>query len=130
MAPPPVPIAATVPKPPSTSTTPAGEAPVTKLKARPAGPKIAFPDAYLSELLRIVEGSEKSQVDLSAELKQRFEKITTKVAIDTKLKEVASKARAKGAKWIVNPSAWVSCLPLRFGLMNQQQANAFTTKSA
>lgn len=87
-----------------------GEPQVTKLKARPAVPKMEFPNAYLGEMLQIVDGSLKSQADLSAELRQRFEKITTKSAIEARLKIVAKKARGKGTKWVVTPEAWVSAL--------------------
>lgn len=73
-------------------------------KTRPVVPKIVFPALYLPQLVKIVQGSTKSRVDLLSELKNEFGTVTSKAAIETKLKEVASRNGVKkDSMWVVKP---------------------------
>ncbi|ORX36523.1 hypothetical protein BD324DRAFT_629227 [Kockovaella imperatae] len=73
------------------------------------GPKIAFPDHLLGDLLRLVEGSRKIRTDLISQLRERFEGFATKAAIEAKLKVVAVReGKSKDSPWKVLPEAWVS----------------------
>lgn len=88
----------------TTSTTSNGTTTSTPAKSRPAAPKIVFPALYLPQLLKIVQGSTKSRGDLLAELKNEFGTVTSKAAIEAKLKEVATRNGVKkDSKWIINP---------------------------
>ena len=71
-------------------------------------PKVAFPATHLPELLHAIEGSTKIRSDLVSELRGKFEGVATKVAIDAKLKEVATRGgKTKDSAWRVLPEAWV-----------------------
>lgn len=70
-------------------------------------PKVAFPSAHLAELLKIVDGNTKIFTDLIATLRERFDKVTTKVAIEAKIREVAIReGRTKDSAWRVKAEAW------------------------
>jgi hypothetical protein len=103
-APKPVPLAPT-PLPVSVKAT--SSETVNTIKSR-AGPKIGFPSFHLAELLGLIDGSTKNRVDLIAQLKTHFEGIATKVAIEAKFKEVATReGRKQDSRWKVGKEAWV-----------------------
>jgi len=78
-------------------------------KPRPSGPKVAFPPSHMPELLRLIEGNTKIRTDLVSQLKAHFDVVTSKAAIEAKIKEVASRqGKAKDSQWRVRPEAWVS----------------------
>lgn len=78
-------------------------------KPRPSGPKVEFPATHLLELLRLIDGDKSLQIDLIAKLKTHFQGVTTKSAIEFKLKEVAVReGRKVDSTWRVLPEAWVS----------------------
>jgi hypothetical protein len=81
-------------------------------KPRPSGPKIGFPTTHLSELYTLIHGNTKIKPDLISQLRQHFENITSKAAIEAKVKEVAFReGKAKDSQWKVKPEAWVNfCL--------------------
>ena len=76
-------------------------------KPKQSGPKVAFPESHLPELLSLIEGNKKMRPDLVSQLREKFEGITSKGAIEAKIKEVAERGRAKNATWKVFPQAWV-----------------------
>lgn len=93
---------------------PAGSSPITNghtastPKTRLTGPKIAFPNSHLPELLRLIEGNTKIRSDLISQLKAHFDTVTSKAAIEAKIKEVASRqGKSKDSQWKVRPEAWV-----------------------
>jgi hypothetical protein len=78
-------------------------------KARPSGPKVGFPATHLAELYALIHGNTKIKPDLVAQLRQQFEAITTKAAIEAKVKEVAVReGKTKDSQWKVKTEAWVS----------------------
>ena len=78
-------------------------------------PKVAFPDTHLADLLQSIEGSTKIRTDLVSQLREKFEGVASKVAIDAKLREVAVRVgKTKDSQWKVHPEAWVST-PCREG---------------
>ncbi len=88
---------------------------VNTLKARAAGPKVAFPDAHLGDLLKLIEGNTKIRTDLVSFLRDQFEKVASKGAIEAKLKEVAVReGKSKDIAWRVKPEFWTAagCLYL------------------
>jgi hypothetical protein len=66
----------------------------------------------LLELLRLIDGDKNLQIDLIKKLQMHFQGVTTKSAIEFKLKEVAVReGRKVDSAWRVLPEAWVSdCL--------------------
>ncbi|KAK4683398.1 hypothetical protein P7C73_g6875, partial [Tremellales sp. Uapishka_1] len=73
------------------------------------GPKVSFPAEHLAELLRLIEGNTKMKTDLVSQLRDHFEKVSTKAAIEAKIKEVATRqGKAKDSQWKVRPEAWVA----------------------
>ncbi len=81
-------------------------------KSRPAGPKVPFPNSHLAELLHLIEGNTKIRNDLISQLKAHFDTVTSKAAIEAKLKEVALRqGKTKDSQWRVKPEAWVRCSP-------------------
>lgn len=100
---PPAPSAAAVP-----SVAPATAADGSTVKPRPSGPKIGFPTTHLSELYSLIHGNTKIKPDLVSQLRQQFENITSKAAIEAKVKEVAFReGKTKDSQWKVKPEAWV-----------------------
>lgn len=92
---------------PSSTTTAANAS--TSTKARPSGPKIGFPSTHLCELYKLIHGNTKIKPDLVSQLRQQFENITSKAAIEAKVKEVAFReGKTKDSQWKVKPEAWVS----------------------
>lgn len=92
---------------------------VLQPKTRPA-PKVAFPASRVEELLRLIDGSPKILSDLISFLKSHFEDITTKAAIDAKIREVATReGKGKDMRWRVTREAWeaVGAKPSAHGLM-------------
>ena len=90
----------------ATSTSDGDSSSVTR--ALPKRPKVAFPTAHLPELLRLIEGNPKTRNDLVSQLKAHFDSITSKAAIEAKIREVASRqGQAKDSQWRVRPEAWV-----------------------
>jgi chromatin assembly factor 1 subunit A len=81
-------------------------------KPRPSGPKIGFPATHLAELYNLIHGNTNIKPDLVAQLRRQFdETITSKAAIEAKVKEVAIReGKTKGCQWKVKPEAWVSNL--------------------
>jgi chromatin assembly factor 1 subunit A len=82
-------------------------------KSRPAGPKIGFPTTHLAELYNLIHGNTNIKPDLISQLRKQFdETVTSKAAIEAKVKEVAFReGKTKGCQWKVKPEAWVSlCL--------------------
>ncbi|WWC96983.1 hypothetical protein V866_003860 [Kwoniella sp. B9012] len=80
----------------------------TQPKSRPA-PKVGFPEEHLAELYRLIDGSKKIKPDLISQLRERFENVTTKVAIEAKLREVAVKeGKGKESQWKVKSEAWTA----------------------
>ncbi|ORY24369.1 hypothetical protein BCR39DRAFT_546875 [Naematelia encephala] len=78
-------------------------------KARVSGPKIAFPSSHLAELLGLIDGNTKIRTDLISQLKAHFDTVTSKAAIEAKIKEVATReGKAKDSRWKVKAEAWVS----------------------
>ncbi|KAL7419567.1 hypothetical protein Q5752_005479 [Cryptotrichosporon argae] len=70
-------------------------------------PKVAFPDAHLSDLLAAIEGNPRMRTDLVSFLKEMFGKIASRAAIDAKLSEVAVReGKKEGSKWFVREEAW------------------------
>ncbi|WWC68642.1 uncharacterized protein I206_102573 [Kwoniella pini CBS 10737] len=77
-------------------------------RSRPP-PKIAFPEEHLPELYQMIEGSKKIKPDLVSQLRERFENIATKAAIEAKLKEVAVReGKTKDSQWKVKAEAWIA----------------------
>ncbi|WVQ93405.1 hypothetical protein IAU59_000475 [Kwoniella sp. CBS 9459] len=71
-------------------------------------PKIAFPSTHLEDLYKAIEGSTKIRTDLVSQLREQFESVTTKAAIEQKIKEVAVRlGKTKDSQWRVKPEAWV-----------------------
>ncbi|OCF43387.1 hypothetical protein I317_02827 [Kwoniella heveanensis CBS 569] len=71
-------------------------------------PKIAFPSSHLADLYRAIEGSTKIRTDLVSQLREQFESVTTKAAIEQKIKEVAVRlGKTKDSQWRVKPEAWI-----------------------
>lgn len=94
---------------PADSTTAGDGTPIAASKSRPAGPKIAFPTTHLNELYTLIHGNSKIQTDLVSQLRQHFESVTSKAAIEAKIKEVAFReGKTKDSKWKVKAEAWVS----------------------
>lgn len=92
----------------TTSASPGATA-VNTLKPRAAGPKVAFPDAHLGELLKLIEGNTKIRTDLVSFLRDHFEKVASKGAIEAKLKEVAVReGKSKDSAWRVKPEFWIA----------------------
>ncbi|WVR03828.1 hypothetical protein IAU60_000824 [Kwoniella sp. DSM 27419] len=93
-----------------TSKPPLSEAPANAEAAhnKPrAGPKVGFPDSHLEQLYRAIEGSTRIRTDLVSQLRELFETVTTKAAIEQKLKEVATRhGKTKDSQWKVKPEAW------------------------
>jgi hypothetical protein len=74
-----------------------------------AGPKSSFPTSHLEELLRLIDGNTKIRTDLISQLRAHFETVSTKGAIEAKVKEVAVRnGKAKDSKWEVKPEAWAA----------------------
>lgn len=72
-------------------------------------PKSTFPLAHLPELLRLIEGNDRIQSDLVSQLRAHFETVSSKGAIEVKIKEVAVReGKSKEKRWRVKPEAWVS----------------------
>ncbi|BEI85303.1 hypothetical protein CcaverHIS002_0507040 [Cutaneotrichosporon cavernicola] len=72
-------------------------------------PKVAFPQKHLPEFLRIVDGNTRILTDLISLLKIRFDKVTTKAAIEAKIREVAVReGKSKDSEWKVKPEAWTA----------------------
>lgn len=81
----------------------------TNTKSRASGPKIGFPATHLAELYNTIHGNTKIKPDLVSQLRQQFENITSKAAIEAKVKEVAFReGKTKDSQWKVKPEAWVS----------------------
>jgi chromatin assembly factor 1 subunit A len=90
------------------SVAPATAADSSTVKLRPSGPKIGFPTTHLSELYNLIHGNTKIKPDLVSQLRQQFENITSKAAIEAKVKEVAFReGKTKDSQWKVKPEAWV-----------------------
>lgn len=82
--------------------------PVTTPKVKHV-PKSTFPLAHLPELLRLIEGNDRIQSDLVSQLRAHFETVSSKGAIELKIKEVAVReGKSKEKRWRVKPEAWVS----------------------
>lgn len=82
---------------------------VNTLKARAAGPKVAFPEAHLGDLLKLIEGNTKIRTDLVSFLRDQFEKVASKGAIEARLKEVAVReGKSKDSAWRVKPEFWTA----------------------
>jgi hypothetical protein len=80
-----------------------------KIAAKGRNPKVAFPQKHLPEFLRIVDGNTRILSDLISHLKIRFDKVTTKAAIEAKIREVAVReGKSKDSEWKVKPEAWSS----------------------
>jgi hypothetical protein len=79
------------------------------LKSRPSGPKIGFPPKLIPELFKLIHGNTNIKPDLVAQLRREFdESITSKAAIEAKVKEVAVReGRTKDSQWKVRQDAWV-----------------------
>lgn len=79
-------------------------------KSRPSGPKIGFPATHLAELYNLIHGNTNIKPDLISQLRKQFdETVTSKAAIEAKVKEVAVReGKTKGCQWKVKPEAWVS----------------------
>lgn len=76
---------------------------------RAAGPKIAFPSSHLAELYNLIHGNTKIQTDLVSQLRQHFESVSSKAAIEAKIREVAFReGKTKDSKWKVKSEAWVA----------------------
>ena len=85
---------------------------LTLPRSRPTGPRKPFPTSHLPELLRLIEGNTKIRTDLVSQLKAHFDTVTSKAAIEAKIKEVASRVgRARDSRWKVLPQAWVGFSP-------------------
>ena len=95
----------------------AEDASAAKLKA--AGPKIAFPTSHLPQLLKLIDGNQKIRTDLISELRNVFETVTSKAAIEAKVREVAVRqGKAKDSQWKVRPEAWAAAgLPQATGTL-------------
>lgn len=88
---------------------PLGDASFSANKIAPKGrnPKVAFPQKHLPEFLRIVDGNTRILTDLISHLKIRFDKVTTKAAIEAKIREVAIReGKSKDSAWKVKSEAW------------------------
>lgn len=82
-------------------------------KSRASGPKIAFPIPHLAELFALIHGNTQIKPVLVAQLHQKFEAVTTKAAIEAKVKEVALReGRTKDSRWQVKHEAWVSSVEI------------------
>lgn len=82
----------------------ANQAPVPKKRIQP---KVAFPSSHLPELLKIVDGNTKIFTDLTSTLREKFDKVATKAAIEAKIREVATReGRTKDSAWRVKAEAW------------------------
>ena len=92
---------------------------VAPTKPRAAGPKAAFPDSHLPQLLQLIEGNTNIRSDLVSQLRGHFDSVTSKAAIEAKIKEVAVReGKAKDSQWRVRPEAWVSVVSVwDFGVM-------------
>lgn len=78
-----------------------------KIAPKARNPKVAFPAKHLPELLRIVDGNTRILTDLISHLKIRFDKATTKAAIEAKIREVAVReGKSKDSAWKVKSEAW------------------------
>lgn len=78
-----------------------------KPAAKGRNPKVAFPQKHLPEFLRIVDGNTRILTDLISHLKIRFDKVTTKAAIEAKIREVATReGKGKDSPWKVKREAW------------------------
>jgi chromatin assembly factor 1 subunit A len=102
--------AAPVPETTTTTNTSSTQPALTAAKPRPSGPKIGFPTAHLAELYNLIHGNTNIKPDLISQLRKQFdETITSKAAIEAKVKEVAFReGKTKGCQWKVKPEAWVS----------------------
>jgi chromatin assembly factor 1 subunit A len=91
-------------------------------KSKVAGPKIAFPTSHLPQLLKLIDGNTKIRTDLISELRGHFEAVTSKAAIEAKVKEVAVRhGKAKDSQWKVKPEAWAAAgLPPVTGMLGLQ----------
>ncbi|WWC87861.1 uncharacterized protein L201_002758 [Kwoniella dendrophila CBS 6074] len=77
-------------------------------RSRPP-PKVGFPEEHLGDLYSLIEGSKKIKPDLVSQLRERFENIATKAAIEAKLKEVAVReGKTKDSQWKVKSEAWIA----------------------
>lgn len=86
-----------------------GALPTVGKAPRAAGPKIAFPLSHIKELFQLIHGNNKIQTDLVSQLRQHFETVTSKAAIEAKIREVAVReGKTKDSKWKVKTEAWVS----------------------
>nr|XP_019050366.1 hypothetical protein I302_00796 [Kwoniella bestiolae CBS 10118]OCF29296.1 hypothetical protein I302_00796 [Kwoniella bestiolae CBS 10118] len=86
-----------------------GDASATTQPKSRSAPKVGFPEEHLPELYRLIDGSKKIKPDLISLLRERFDNVTTKVAIEAKLREVAVKeGKAKESQWKVKPEAWIA----------------------
>jgi len=96
-----------VPEPTIDSSSPR---PPQALKSRPSGPKIGFPTTHLAELYNTIHGNTNIKPDLIAQLRKQFdETVTSKAAIEAKVKEVAFReGKTKGCQWKIKSEAWVS----------------------
>lgn len=92
-----------------TSTDSSSPKPAAPPKARPSGPKIGFPPTHLAELYNAIHGNTNIKPDLIAQLRKQFdETVTSKAAIEAKVKEVAFReGKTKGCQWKIKPEAWV-----------------------
>ncbi|WWD16524.1 hypothetical protein CI109_100951 [Kwoniella shandongensis] len=78
-------------------------------RSRAVGPKIAFPSTHLAELYRLIDGNIKIRTDLVSQLREHFEGVATKAAIEAKIKEVAVReGKTKESQWKVKADAWLS----------------------
>lgn len=99
------------PVPETTTDTSSTQPALPAAKPRPSGPKIGFPTTHLAELYNLIHGNTNIKPDLISQLRKQFdETITSKAAIEAKVKEVAFReGKTKGCQWKVKPEAWVSC---------------------
>ncbi|WRT65688.1 uncharacterized protein IL334_002633 [Kwoniella shivajii] len=93
----------------STSSTAVNGDVTPQSRSRAAGPKVGFPETHVAELYQLIEGSKKIKPDLVSQLRESFENIATKAAIEAKLKEVAVReGKTKDSQWKVKPEAWIA----------------------
>ena len=73
--------------------------------------KVGFPETHLKELYTLIEGNTRIRSDLVSQLRAHFGTLTSKIAIETKIREVAMReGKLKDSAWRVNDDAWVSLL--------------------
>jgi chromatin assembly factor 1 subunit A len=78
------------PVPETTTSTSSTQPALPAAKSRPSGPKIGFPTTHLAELYNLIHGNTNIKPDLISQLRKQFdETITSKAAIEAKVKEVA-----------------------------------------